>query len=346
MKKNLLIVASLFIGGTTFAQLTQLNTPAAGDGITLFVIDSLAPNYASETGASANWDYSSYTGYDNETRNISALDATTTANASSFPNATESIDLENFLQTYSSNSSTELTGRGFVYNEPNVGEIIAKFNTDQAIMVTYPMDENSPVINDVFSGELIYTIPFAGVQTTPLTGKLQAKVDGKGTLTLADNAYSNVIRYKLMDTINATVTGLGDIQMVRSQYEYYDHAQNNLPIFIHISVDFGVLGGAALSSSTLVMSLEDPSTFVGLSTNELAKTSVYPVPASDVLNIQLPTSVETADVTITDVQGRQVYATTLNSSVKSIDVSNMKKGMYILNISSDATSVTKNIVIK
>ena len=346
MKKNLLLVASLFIGATSIAQFTETNTPADGDGTVLFVIDSLAPNFANETGSAATWDYSSYAGYDNETRTITALDATTTTNASSFPNSTVSIDLENFLQTYSSSSSTELTGRGFVYNEPNVGEIIAKFNTDQAIMLNYPMDENSAVINDVFSGDLIYTLPVVGVQTTPLTGKLQAQVDGKGTLILENNTYNNVLRYNILDTINANVTGLGDIQMVRSQYEYYDHAQSTLPIFIHISVDFGILGGAALSSSTLVMSLEDPADFVGLSKNELAKTSVYPVPATDQLNIELPSAVESATLTITDVQGRQVYSATLNGVKKTIDVSSMKKGMYIVKITSDLTSVTKNVLIK
>lgn len=346
MKKNLLFVASLFIGATTFAQFTQMNSPADGDGTTLFVIDSLAPNFAAITGPNATWDYSSYAGYGNETRTITALDAANTTNATSFPNATVSIDLENFLQTYSSNSSTELTGRGFVYNEPNVGEIIAKFNTDQAKMFEFPMDENSAAINDVFSGDLIYTLPVVGVQTTPLTGKLQAQVDGKGTLILENNSYSNVLRYSVLDTINATVTGLGDIQMVRSQYEYYDHAQSTLPIFIHISVDFGILGGAALSSSTLVMSLEDPAGIVGLSKNELAKTSVYPVPATDQLNIELPSSVETATLTMTDVQGRQVYSTVLDASKKTIDVSSMKKGMYIVKITSDLTSVTKNVLIK
>ncbi|PWH86128.1 T9SS type A sorting domain-containing protein [Brumimicrobium oceani] len=346
MKKNLLLVASLFIGATSIAQFTQTNAPADGDGTTLFVIDSLAPSFAAVTGSGVTWDYSSYAGYGNETRNITALDATTTTNAASFPNSTISIDLENFLQTYSSSSSTDLTGRGFVYNEPNVGEIIAQFNSDQANMMSFPMDENSAAINDVFSGDLNYTLPFAGTQTTPLTGILKAEVDGKGTLVLANNSFSNVLRYSIRDTINSTVTGLGDIQMVRSQYEYYDHAQSTLPIFIHISVDFGILGGAALSSSTLVMSLEDPTGIVGLSKNELASTSVYPVPATEELNIELPASVETANLTMTDVQGRQVYSTVLNASKKTIDVSNMKKGMYILNISSDATSVTKNIVIK
>lgn len=346
MKKRLLLVASLFIGVASYAQMTQANTPVDGNGATLFIIDSLASSFSNETGSSANWDYSSYGGYMNETRNITAINASTAPNASDFPNATVSIDLGGFLQTYSDNSSTELTGHGFVFNEPTFGEIIAKYNTDPASIVSFPMDESSAVINDVFSGDLVYALPIIGQQAEPLTGKLKAQVDGKGTLILAQNAYTNVLRYRLIDTANATVPTFGDIQVVRSQFEYYDYAQSNLPIFIHISFDVGILGGAALSSSTIVMSLEDPLFLVGLSSNELAKTSIYPVPATDQLTIELPSTVDKANITITDIQGRQIYSTLLNGTLKTIDVSTMKKGMYIVNISNDSSSVTKNIVIK
>lgn len=344
MKKNLLLVASLFVGAAAFAQFTETNSPADGDGITLFVIDSLAPNFASQTGANATWDYSTYSGYNNEVRNITAVDAANSPNGSSFPNATVSIDMEGFLKTFSGSSATELTGYGFVFEEPSIGELVAKYDTDQAILYSFPMDENSPAITDNFSGTLDYVLGIP--QTVAFDGGLEAKVDGKGTLKLADNSYNNVLRYRITDTINTTLMVIGPVQMIRVQYEYYDHAQSSLPIFIHSSIDFTSTGGASLSSSRLVMSLEDPSTFVGLSTNELAKTSVYPVPATDQLNIELPSTVETANVTISDVQGRQVYSTLLNGGKKTIDVSNMNKGMYIVKITSDATSVTKNIIIQ
>ena len=341
MKKKLLLIASIFLGGTAYSQFTQSNTPAIGDGATLYVIDSLAPAYANETGSAANWDYSTFSGYSNAARNITGLDATTTANASSFPSATETVDLEGFLKTYTSNSATELIGHGFVFIEPTFGEIVAKYDVDQALLVSFPMDENSPMIIDDIEGELE-----SALGNSPLAGNLTAVVDGKGTLILAANTYNNVLRYKIIDTVNTNIVLFGDVQLVRVQYEYYDPAQSNLPIFSHTNIDLKSLAGNVLSEQTLVMSLEEPSTYVGLSQDELAKTSVYPVPATDVLNIQLPNSVEKADVILTDVQGRQVYSTTLNSSVKSIDVSNMNKGMYILNISSDATSIRKNILIK
>ena len=344
MKKNLLLVASFFIGAATYAQFTQANSPAIGDGTTLYVIDSMAPAYANETGSSANWDYGTTAGYDNETRNITILDASTTSNTASFPGATDVTELEGFIQTYSTVSATGVTGYGFVFDEPNAGELVAQFDADQAVLYTFPMDETTPAITDTYSGTLDYVLGIA--QSSPLSGTITAEVDGKGTLTLADNSYTDVLRYKIVDTLNTNLLIIGDLQLVRVQYEYYDHAQSTLPIFIHTSMVFTTTGGAVLSESNLVLSLEDPSTLVGLSTNELEKTSVYPVPATNELNIQLPSTVDAATVSISDVLGRKVYSTSLDSNVKTIDVSSMKKGMYIVNITNGETSVTKNIVIK
>lgn len=344
MKRNLLLVASLFIGATTYAQFTQDNSPEIGDGLTLYVIDSMAPSYENETGANANWDYSGELGYNDESRNVTVLDASQAPNATSFPNAVEAVDVEGFLQTFSSTTATELTGHGFVFNEPSFGEIVAKFDVDDAKLYEYPMDENSPAIYDDFEGELQFTLGMP--MNSPLTGSLVAQVDGKGTLTLADNSYSDVLRYKLVDTILTNVATLGDIEIVRHQYEYYDHSQSDLPIFIHASLYVGQQGGVPLSQNTLVMSLEDPAAFVGLAENELEKTAIYPVPANNELNIELPSTVEKAKITITDVQGRTVYSTTSNQGIKTIDVSNMNKGMYIVNISNEETAITKNIVIQ
>lgn len=119
-----------------------------------------------------------------------------------------------------------------------------------------------------------------------------------------------------------------------------------LPIFVHSTINFKTLSGQELSNSTLVMSLEDPSTYVGLVQNELANTSVYPIPATNQLNIELPVGIESANVIISDVQGREVYSSKLNATKKVIDVSTLNKGMYIVNISNNTSSIAKNILIK
>src|SRR5690554_8187665 len=92
MTRNLLLVASVLFGGSAFAQFVESNAPAVGDAATLYIVDSLAPNYAAETGASATWDYSATLGYQNETRDIQMLDPTSTGNATSYPFSTKAQD--------------------------------------------------------------------------------------------------------------------------------------------------------------------------------------------------------------------------------------------------------------
>jgi|SRR5690554_43355 len=342
MKRNLLIVASLFFGASAFAQFTDANAPQVGDGATLNIIDSLAPNLAAITGSGVTWDYSTTLGYQNETRTVTILDPALTGNSASYGLSTAAQDVESFILTYSISSPTNRESQGFVFTEATVGEVIAKFDTDAAITYTYPMDENTPAIIDTYAGDVTYGI----TQTVPMTGKSVAVVDGKGTLKLWGNDYTDVLRYKVIDTMNLTILLFGDMTMNRVQYEYYDHSISKLPIFVHVRVQFGQVGGAPMSDVSLVLSNDAPTQFVSVSTNVLESTAVYPNPANESLNIQLPSSIESAEVVITDALGREVYTSTLNSTVKTIDVSKMNKGMYFVNISNDVYSTTKSVVIK
>jgi hypothetical protein len=345
MKRNLLLVASVFFGASAFAQsLTSANAPAVGDNIVLYIVDSMAPNLASETGASATWDYSATLGYENETREITMLDPAMTGNASSFPISTEAQDLEGFLLNYTINSPSGRESQGFVFTEQSLGEVVARLDVDAAQTHVYPMNISSPVIIDNYSGEVDISAPFA--QTSAMTGTLRAEVDGQGTLKLANNDYNNVLRYKIIDTMNVTVVPLGAFELIRLQFEYYDFTSGNLPIFVHTRFVIGQPGGAPIQDVTLVLSKEQPAQFVGLAANVLEQTSVYPNPANDNLNIQLPASIASAQIVISDALGRQVYTSTLSSAEKTIDVSKMNKGIYFVNISNDVYSTTKSVVIK
>lgn len=345
MKRNLLIVASLFCGASAFAQFTDANAPQIGDGTTLNIIDSLAPNLSAVTGTGVTWDYSTTLGYENETRNITILDPAMTGNSASFGTSTSAQDVQGFLTTYTISSPGNRESQGFVFKEAQLGEVVARFNTNSAITHTYPMDIGGAAIVDPYAGEVI--IPAPASQTVAMTGKIITQVDGKGTLKLwGGNNYTDVLRYKIIDTMELSIFPIGAVTMTREQYEYYDLANDRLPIFVHGTVIFGPTGGTPMSTINLVLSKDAPTQFVSVSVNELEKTAVYPNPTSEDLNIQLPSSIESADVVITDALGREVYASTLGSIVKTIDVSKLNKGMYFVNISNDVYSTTKNVVIK
>tara|TARA_B100000508_G_scaffold141093_1_gene146620 strand:- start:138816 stop:139853 length:1038 start_codon:yes stop_codon:yes gene_type:complete len=345
MKKNLLLAASLIFGATSFAQFTQTNEPTIGDGTTLYVIDSMAPNFDAETGAGASWDYSTYGGYDNDSRVLTVLDPTSTANASDFPTSTATLDIQNFLKTYTTSSATERVSQGFVYTDADLGDIVVVLDTDDALQYQYPF-ALSDNFTDAFEGTATFDIG-GGPQTAPAAGELTASVDGTGTLTLADGvSYSDVTRYKLIDSTTVNVQLLGEFTLLRTQYEYYDLANSSLPVFVHTTVSFGQ-GGAPISEFSLVLSAEDPAYVLDVEENNiLESTRLYPNPASSEINVVLPNNVEDAQITIVDAVGRQVYSGTINSMNQQVDVSSLNEGMYFVQLTNGQLKTTKSVVIK
>ena len=74
---------------------------------------------------------------------------------------------------------------------------------------------------------------------------------------------------------------------------------------------------------------------LGISENNLLSFEMYPNPVSDVLNIQLPTSTEKAEVSIFDYTGRLVSSKTISSNDKAIDVQKISKGIYMIRVAAN-----------
>ena len=75
---------------------------------------------------------------------------------------------------------------------------------------------------------------------------------------------------------------------------------------------------------------------LGISENKLLSFEMYPNPVSDVLNIQLPTGTEKAEVGVFDYTGRLVTSKIISSNDNTIDVQKLSKGIYLIRVSSDA----------
>lgn len=346
MKKNLLLIASLLISAGSFAQFTESNAPAIGDGLTLFVIDSMAPNYDSTVGEGVTWDYSTYGGYNGETRLLSVYDATQTPNSGEYPSSTIAMDLEGMLMSYMTNDAGGRVSQGFIFSEPNLGEVISTFENDPEQLYTYPFAFGSTITDDV-AGSFNVDSPLGPIDSE-LTGTSEASVDGKGTLVLAESSYTDVLRYKISESMDVTVPVMGALQITRVQYEYYDHSESNLPIFIHATLLVQQPGGEEpMMESFVVLSLEEPDfgATSSIAVNALASTNVYPNPAVNELNIQLPTDIDNANVIITDALGRQVDSFVLNNSISTIDVAHLNQGTYFVNITSANNSIVKSVVI-
>ena len=345
MKKKLLLIASLTIGVCAQAQFAESNAPAIGAKNELFALDTLAPSYEGTTGSGVIWDYSTTLGVPNETRNIEIFTASAVDTDGNFGSSDKAQVLESLLTTFYTDDAAGRVSQGIIFNDPTIGNLVATFEVDEEQLYTYPFDIGSS-FDDTFEGTY-----FVEVLGTPLSGavegKIHAEVDGKGTLKLANTDYTNVLRYKIMDTVNVLGTPLGNVTMIRLQYEYYDHTTSFLPILIYSKVVLSQVSPATtLSTQTMLLSYDETTDFVGLTTNVMEGTSVYPNPTEGVLNIQLPSSVQSANIDITDALGRRVLNSTMESAMKSLDVSSLNKGVYFVSISDGTQSSTKRIVIK
>ena len=78
--------------------------------------------------------------------------------------------------------------------------------------------------------------------------------------------------------------------------------------------------------------------------------SIYPNPSKGIFNLDL-LNVKDGEYTITvdNLLGQEVYSESrnvINSSSKTIDLSNLTKGVYMVNINNSETSIDRKIIIE
>lgn len=335
MKKKLLF-AGLLLSSISFGQgLTQANEPAIGASSSMFLCDSFATNYANVTGNGVTWDYSTIGYFPGEMRTISIIDPATTPNAGDFSGATKAVSIENFLTTYWTSTATERSSSGFVFNEPTFGEVKAVFSVDPQKLATYEFSLNDE-LSDAFAGTLSFN--FSGAPLNPdATGTSYATIDGKGTLKLnATTTLTDVIRCLTIDTLNTTVPIIGDIQLIRAQYEYYHFATGNLPVFTHTTAKLTAPGATdPLTEFTVVLNSVEPSNIVGISEKAGVAFSVFPNPAKDQLTVSGDFNNSAAQ--IVDQTGKTVQEISNLTSGSTIEINGLEKGIYFLVLTSNGT---------
>ena len=348
MKKRLLI-ASLTLAYFSNAQsLTQTNEPTVGQTSTMFLCDSNATNLASVTGNTAAWDYSQLGKYTSQLRTINIVDPATTTNASSFTNSTVAFEIENFISTYSSSTTTDRNSQGFVFTEPSLGDVIAEYSSNNEVLLTYPF-AYSNTSTDNFSGTLSFS--FNGIPQNPsCTGTVTSTIDGQGSLTVGSTTIPNVIRYKIEDRTTASILFFGDIEFTRVQFEYYDLANSNLPIFIHANAKVQNVGSTTpLIDRSIVLSSIEPTAIVsanaGLTSNKTNNFNIYPNPTKGDLTINGEFNSD-AQIRVIDQTGREIISALSLSNGSKIDLSSINKGLYSVEITNNGVKSTKNIVVE
>lgn len=338
MKKTLLILSGIFVAQAGFSQLTQANEAAIGTSETLFLCDSMAPNLEAIVGAGAVWNYTQLAAYDGETRTITMADATTSPNSSDFPTSTKAFVLEGLIATYFNSTATERTSQGFVFTEQSLGDVIGSFASNPAILMTYPFGLGSSNV-DTYAGNVITTIP--GATNLPATGSVSSSIDGTGTINFPLGvSVPNVIRYKLTDNAVAT-TLIGNVEINRVQYEYYDLSTSSLPILLHISITLSIPGGAPETTS-LVLSKYSGINNVGIENNESLKFSLYPNPANDLVTFK--GELNNAKVSVLNALGQEVMTQTISNG-ETMNVSELNAGIYLVKVENNGVTSVQRLSI-
>jgi hypothetical protein len=348
--KKLLLYASLLTPGVFFAQSMDLsNEPTVGQSNLLFLCDSLTDPLSSTTGSGISWDYSQIIGLNGQTKVIEVVDPATTPDASSFTTSTKAFAIQGSIMNYYNSTATERISQGFVFQEPTFGTVLATFDTDPQTTVQYPFGVGSS-FEDAFSGQLSFT--FNGIPQNPTcTGLSYASIDGMGTLKLPNsNIYSNVIRYKIVDTLFTQVVFVVplDIQLIRTQYEYYDYAGGNLPVFIHSNVILQQTGATTpLLNQTVVLSSVEPTNFMNVGSIESDDNlQVTPNPSEGTIFIKGLSNDGLNEIKVLDQAGKEVYAQKGLINMEAINLSFLNSGNYMLIINSNNKATFKQIFLK
>lgn len=102
------------------------------------------------------------------------------------------------------------------------------------------------------------------------------------------------------------------------------------------------LDGLVAGSTAFAWTLNDP-TVLGAEENLIAGVSVYPNPATDVLNVKVPASVELYGATLYDVLGKATNVSLIDGQA---NIASLSRGMYILNVSTSAGTLTEKVIIE
>jgi len=82
---------------------------------------------------------------------------------------------------------------------------------------------------------------------------------------------------------------------------------------------------------------------LSLGDNLLSQVSIFPVPATDVINVKAPSSIEITEVALFDLLGRNTGATISNGQ---INVSDLSRGVYMLTVKTSEGTLTQKVVKK
>lgn len=184
--------------------LNQANAaPVLGDQFTLHIANYIAPGTA---GSGQTWNFAGITSL--VTGDITYISVASTANGSSYPQATLAAEQDGYAAYFKitsagiENAGVEMPTAEMVYSNP---EMLLKFPSSMGSTWNAPWST---------------TFTISGV-TISRTGTITGNVDGTGTLVMPYGAVSNVVRVKVVENYGDVSQGVNFANYVSTNYFYY-----------------------------------------------------------------------------------------------------------------------------
>ena len=84
--------------------------------------------------------------------------------------------------------------------------------------------------------------------------------------------------------------------------------------------------------------------YTGIEEYKFYGVSIFPNPTTGIFTVELEDNVIT-NVLIQDITGKEVFSTTIEETQKTIDISHLKNGNYLLNLSNDKGILTRKLIL-
>ena len=341
MKKTLLFVSLFALTLTRAQSITVDDTLSTGDVMYYYAGDTSVTNYDAITGAGVTWDYSNLAYADAASTTAmqdTVIDIVNSTYASDYPGADYHDRFDTGVQTFLSNTPDSVITYGFVFNDGS-SDYVIRYNIDPLTSAKFPMNLGVSY-TDAIDGDAVLPAP-AGV--TALSGTATITADGTGTLILGGSTYTDVIRIKTVEVLNGTIAIIGPVTVTRTSYVYYSNSTSDMPVFIHggVFADLGATGSIDLKT---IWSKDMLTGFAGIENETLKpEISIYPNPANNNVTI---TSNNAKELVIFNSVGKEVKIITNPLSTENINISDLPKGIYFVQVKNGNSILTKKLVIK
>lgn len=149
------------------------------------------------------------------------------------------------------------------------------------------------------------------------------------------NAYAS--DYMPFEAKGDIITGFYETERSMKEHSANDTYANIDPVYV---LNVGKAAVGALQHFAVATSV--------LGTNEssqskLESIKIYPNPAKDILNLEIPTEFKNFSFEIKDMNGRLIST---HENEKTINVSKLSSGVYLCTVKSDGETVTKKVIIE